>query len=75
MLILTLVTVSCLTPILFMSKYFEEPPHYQFLHCLRHRVTRGSSIFVDGLQAALTLSRAYPAHFAYPRHYMKEGSL
>lgn len=36
--------------------YFENPPRYQLLHCLRNRnVTGGQSIFVDALQAAQTL--------------------
>lgn len=36
--------------------YFENPPRYQLLHCLRNRnVSGGQSIFVDALQAAQTL--------------------
>lgn len=36
--------------------YFENPPRYQLLHCLRNRnVTGGQSIFVDAVQAAQTL--------------------
>jgi alpha-ketoglutarate-dependent taurine dioxygenase len=60
-------------------RYFEEPPRYQLLHCLRNRVAGGSSIFVDGLHSAFTLSREHPAHFAtlattpIPFHYINDG--
>ena len=65
--------------LMFPSRYFEEPPRYQILHCLRNRVEGGSSIFVDGLHAALTLSRSNPAHFAALAtnpvhfHYINDG--
>nr|A0A384XR80.1 RecName: Full=Dioxygenase str8; AltName: Full=Strobilurin A biosynthesis cluster protein r8 [Strobilurus tenacellus]ATV82118.1 clavaminate synthase [Strobilurus tenacellus] len=35
--------------------YFQHPPQFQFLHCLRNRVQGGSSIFSDALHAAETL--------------------
>lgn len=38
-------------------RYFETPPRYQILHCLRNRVIGGASTFVDALQAATTLRR------------------
>ncbi|KAG8916318.1 hypothetical protein FRC00_000312, partial [Tulasnella sp. 408] len=36
--------------------YFETPPRYQLIHCMRNRnVSGGQSLLVDGLQAAHTL--------------------
>ncbi|KIO28307.1 hypothetical protein M407DRAFT_230832 [Tulasnella calospora MUT 4182] len=36
--------------------YFETPPRYQLIHCMRNRnVIGGQSLLVDGLQAAHTL--------------------
>ncbi|OCH83899.1 Clavaminate synthase-like protein [Obba rivulosa] len=43
--------------------YFEHPPRWQILHCLRNRVHGGKSIFVDSLKAAETLRIQYPSHF------------
>ncbi|KAF5373785.1 hypothetical protein D9758_000680 [Tetrapyrgos nigripes] len=34
---------------------FESPPRYQILHCVRNRVEGGTSIFVDGFNAATQL--------------------
>lgn len=59
--------------------YFQHPPRYQFLHCLRNRVEGGSSIFVDALNAANTLRISSPSHFdiltATPVsfHYINDG--
>ncbi|KAG6809745.1 hypothetical protein H0H92_014880 [Tricholoma furcatifolium] len=35
--------------------YFQHPPRYQILHCLRNRVQGGTSIFVDAIHAASVL--------------------
>ncbi|KIK68653.1 hypothetical protein GYMLUDRAFT_153741 [Collybiopsis luxurians FD-317 M1] len=40
--------------------YFERPPHYQLLHCLRNRVQGGTSVFSDAFHAAKTLKSFYP---------------
>ncbi len=37
------------------GSYFENPPRYQALHCLRNRVEGGSSYFVDSFAAARDL--------------------
>jgi len=43
--------------------YFENPPRYQGLHCLRNRVEGGSSYFVDSFAAAARLFHANPHAF------------
>ncbi|EMD36759.1 hypothetical protein CERSUDRAFT_137020 [Gelatoporia subvermispora B] len=43
--------------------YFEHPPRWQILHCLRNRVDGGQSIFVDSLKAAEDLRVQHPSHF------------
>ena len=48
---------------LFVNRYFEHPPRYQFLHCLRNRTQGGYSVFVDALNAANTLRTASPSDF------------
>ncbi|KAF9788666.1 hypothetical protein BJ322DRAFT_653191 [Thelephora terrestris] len=59
--------------------YFQHPPRYQFLHCLRNRVEGGSSIFVDALNAANTLRISSPSHFdmltttPVSFHYINDG--
>ncbi|KAG2159257.1 uncharacterized protein EDB93DRAFT_1217904 [Suillus bovinus] len=59
--------------------YFEHPPRYQILHCLRNRVVGGASRFVDGLRAAETLRKTHPEDFdtlattPVPFHYINDG--
>jgi len=59
--------------------YFENPPRYQFLHCLRNRVYGGTSIFVDALYAANKLQENYSSHFhtltttPVSFHYINDG--
>ncbi|KAG2049701.1 Clavaminate synthase-like protein [Suillus hirtellus] len=59
--------------------YFEHPPRYQILHCLRNRVVGGTSRFVDGLHAAETLRKTHPVDFdtlattPVPFHYVNDG--
>lgn len=61
------------------NRYFENPPRYQFLHCLRNRVEGGSSIFVDALNAANTLRVTSPSDFdiltttPVSFHYINDG--
>jgi gamma-butyrobetaine dioxygenase len=45
-------------------RYFECPPRFQILHCLRNRVHGGTSLFVDAFAAAETLRSTYPEDFA-----------
>lgn len=47
----------------FALRYFESPPRFQILHCLRNRVTGGESMFVDALQAATILRKSDPEAF------------
>lgn len=61
-------------------RYFESPPRYQLLHCLRTRgVEGGESLFVDALQAAHTLRHEDPAAFEVlcetdvGFHYINDG--
>ncbi|KAG6333400.1 hypothetical protein ID866_5682 [Astraeus odoratus] len=59
--------------------YFEHPPRYQILHCLKNRVTGGMSIFADGFHTAYTLRKVYPDDFEtlsttpVPFHYINDG--
>ncbi|KAG2138388.1 hypothetical protein DEU56DRAFT_887041 [Suillus clintonianus] len=59
--------------------YFQHPPRYQILHCLRNRVVGGTSRFVDGLFAAETLRKTHPVDFdilattPVPFHYINDG--
>lgn len=61
------------------NSYFEHPPRYQILHCLRNRVVGGTSIFVDALHAASLLQKSHPADFdvlaatRVPFHYINDG--
>ncbi|KAI0069138.1 Clavaminate synthase-like protein [Artomyces pyxidatus] len=60
-------------------QYFEHPPRYQVLHCLRNRVKGGASLFVDALHAANIMRERYPADFdilastPVPFHYVNDG--
>ncbi|KAI9438010.1 hypothetical protein H4582DRAFT_229751 [Lactarius indigo] len=45
-------------------QYFEAPPRFQVLHCLRNRVQGGTSLFADTFAAASALHAAHPADFA-----------
>ncbi|KAJ3568954.1 hypothetical protein NP233_g5374 [Leucocoprinus birnbaumii] len=59
--------------------YFQHPPRYQILHCLRNRVEGGKSIFVDALAAAETLRKTNPGYLdilaktPVPFHYINDG--
>jgi len=59
--------------------YFEHPPRFQLLHCLRNRVVGGTSIFVDALHAATTLQVTNPDAFdilastPVAFHYINDG--
>ncbi|KAI0922588.1 hypothetical protein AcV5_009519 [Taiwanofungus camphoratus] len=59
--------------------YFQHPPRYQILHCLRNRVEGGSSIFVDALNAAAKLRQSHPSDFdilastPVTFHYINDG--
>jgi gamma-butyrobetaine dioxygenase len=64
---------------LLVTRYFEHPPRYQFLHCLRNRVEGGASMFVDALNAANTLRITSPSDFdiltttPVSFHYINDG--
>ena len=47
----------------FYNRYFQHPPRYQILHCLRNQVIGGTSIFVDALHVARKLRESHPADF------------
>ncbi|KAF8452618.1 Clavaminate synthase-like protein [Boletus edulis BED1] len=59
--------------------YFQHPPRYQILHCLRNRVIGGTSIFVDAIHAASLLRQSHPVDFdilaatPVPFHYINDG--
>ncbi|EGO01138.1 hypothetical protein SERLA73DRAFT_167275 [Serpula lacrymans var. lacrymans S7.3] len=59
--------------------YFQHPPRYQILHCLRNRVLGGTSVFVDAFHVASTLRSSNPADFdtlantPVPFHYVNDG--
>ena len=46
-----------------MSRYFDNPPKFQILHCLVNRVVGGSSIFVDAFERAYKLREVDRAAF------------
>ncbi|KDR77096.1 hypothetical protein GALMADRAFT_246282 [Galerina marginata CBS 339.88] len=60
-------------------QYFQHPPRYQILHCVRNQVQGGTSIFVDALHAASVLREKYPDYFdiltktPVPFHYINDG--
>lgn len=60
-------------------QYFEHPPRYQILHCIRNRVIGGKSVFADGLHVANTIRRTRPEDFnilsttRVPFHYINDG--
>lgn len=43
--------------------YFESPPRFQALHCLRNRVIGGSSYFVDAYAAIERLRLSHPKYY------------
>ena len=51
-------------PLIPFYRYFESPPRFQVLHCLRNRVHGGTSLFVDSFAAASALRASHPADFA-----------
>ncbi|KAF5350491.1 hypothetical protein D9756_008683 [Leucocoprinus leucothites] len=59
--------------------YFQHPPRYQILHCLRNRVTGGTSIFVDALTVAENLRKTRLDYFnvltksPVAFHYINDG--
>ncbi|TFY59238.1 hypothetical protein EVJ58_g5901 [Rhodofomes roseus] len=59
--------------------YFQHPPRFQILHCLRNRVEGGASYFVDALHAAETLRETHPEDFSVLAdtpvafHYINDG--
>ena len=62
-----------------LNRYFQHPPRYQILHCLRNQVIGGTSIFVDALHAAGVLRHTHPEDFAVltqtsvSYHYVNDG--
>ncbi len=59
--------------------YFQHPPRYQILHCLRNRVEGGKSIFVDAVHVASELRKRDRAAFdvlagtPVAFHYINDG--
>ncbi|TFK89414.1 Clavaminate synthase-like protein [Polyporus arcularius HHB13444] len=59
--------------------YFQHPPRYQILHCLRNRVEGGTSIFVDAAHVASKLRAEDPEAFEtlastpVAFHYVNDG--
>ncbi|KAI0365372.1 Clavaminate synthase-like protein [Pilatotrama ljubarskyi] len=59
--------------------YFQHPPRYQILHCLRNRVDGGKSIFVDAVHVASRLRSEDPCAFdilastPVAFHYINDG--
>jgi len=59
--------------------YFQHPPRYQILHCLRNRVEGGTSYFVDAIHTAERLRNVNPEAFVLlaqtpvPYHYINDG--
>lgn len=61
------------------ERYFQHPPRYQILHCLRNQVVGGASIFVDALHVARVLRELHPQAFEILTktpvsfHYINDG--
>ena len=61
------------------GRYFQHPPRYQILHCLRNRVEGGTSIFVDASHVASQLRQTDPSAFdilastPVAFHYVNDG--
>ena len=61
------------------DRYFQHPPRYQILHCLRNRVAGGTSIFVDAAYVASKLRAEDPGAFQVLAttpvafHYINDG--
>jgi len=59
--------------------YFQHPPRFQILHCLRNHVRGGTSIFVDALHVASEMRKQHPDDFdtlaetLVPFHYVNDG--
>ncbi|KAI1786245.1 Clavaminate synthase-like protein [Ganoderma leucocontextum] len=59
--------------------YFQHPPRYQILHCLRNRVEGGTSVFVDAVHVASKLRKEDRAAFdvlagtPVAFHYINDG--
>ncbi|PIL28662.1 hypothetical protein GSI_08706 [Ganoderma sinense ZZ0214-1] len=59
--------------------YFQHPPRYQILHCLRNRVEGGKSIFVDAVYVASQLRKRDRSAFdtlantSVTFHYVNDG--
>jgi len=59
--------------------YFEHPPQFQILHCLRNRVRGGASRFVDAVRVANALRAENPDAFELLAttpvafHYINDG--
>lgn len=43
--------------------YMNEPPGYQFLHCLENSCDGGESLFADAFRAASKMRRSHPKEF------------
>ena len=62
-----------------LHRYFQHPPRYQILHCLRNRVNGGMSTFVDAVHVASILRTSHPSAFdtltstPVPFHYVNDG--
>jgi gamma-butyrobetaine dioxygenase len=60
-------------------RYFNHPPRFQILHCIRNRVQGGASYFVDALHSAQALRDTDPASFQLLAdtpvafHYVNDG--
>jgi gamma-butyrobetaine dioxygenase len=44
--------------------YMHQPPHLQFLHCIRSSAAGGASLFTDSYRAIEDLAEAHPAHLS-----------
>lgn len=60
-------------------RFYEHPPQYQILHCLRHKAIGGSNFVVDGFYAAEILRERHPKEFEVltktpvPFQYIHDG--
>ena len=61
------------------ARYFQHPPRYQILHCLRNRVVGGKSIFIDAVHVASQLRKQNRSAFdtlcnlPVTFHYVNDG--
>ena len=48
---------------IYIFSYYEVPPGFQFLHCIKNEASGGGNVFVDAIKGALLLKETKPLSF------------